>query len=302
MITHQKKIFGILQLTIGAIMISFSPVYVKLAHVGPTVAGFYRMLFGGIILAAIIWIKGERLSYGIHNILMAIVCSFFLALDTSFWHWSIRYVGPGFATLLANFQVFFLAAFGTVVLREKMTLKLLTPIFLAMFGLYLIVGINWNDLGGDYKMGILFGLIAAICYSAYILTLRKSQFGSERTTSLSTIALISLLTSFIMGIGTWVQREGFFIPDLQSWSALVGYGLISQALGWVLIAGGLLKLETSLVGLILLLQPSLAFVWDVLFFARPTGPLEVLGVLSALFAIYLGTTSRFRKCPIEESA
>ncbi len=295
MITHRKKILGILQLCIGATMISFSPVYVKLAHVEPTVAGFYRMLFGGIILTAIVWIKGERLSHGIHHVLMAIVCSLFLALDTSFWHWSIRYVGPGFATLLANFQVFFLATFGTVVLKEKMTWKLLTSILLAMLGLYLIAGLNWNDLGANYKTGILFGLIAAICYSAYILTLRKSQSGSGLTTSLSTIALISLLTSFIMGVGAWAQKEGFYIPDLQSWGALLGYGFISQALGWVLIAGGLMKLETTLVGLILLLQPSLAFVWDVLFFAKPTVPLEILGVLLALFAIYISTTSRFSK-------
>jgi len=144
-------------------------------------------------------------------------------------------------------------------------------------------------------------LIAALCYSAYILTLRKSQFGSRWISSLSTIALISLLTSLIMGIGSWAQKEGFFIPDIQSWGALVGYGFISQALGWVLIAGGLLKLETSLVGLILLLQPGLAFVWDVLFFARSTVTLEVLGVLIALFAIYIGTTSRFRSYPNEKS-
>ena len=248
MITHQKRILGILQLVTGATMISFSPVYVKLAHVGPTVAGFYRMLFGGIILTAIVWIKGERLSHGTHHVLMAIACSFFLSLDTSFWHWSIRYVGPGFATLLANFQVFFLAAFGIVVLREKMTWKLLSSILLAMLGLYLIVGLHWNELGSDYKTGILFGLIAATCYSAYIITLRRSQSGSGWTASLSTIALISLLTSFIMGIGAWVQKEVFY------------------------------------------------------FFARPTLPLEVLGVLLTLFAIYLGTTSRFNKYPAGESA
>jgi len=226
---------------------------------------------------------------------MALVCSIFLALDTTFWHWSIRYVGPGLATLLANFQVFFLTAFGAIALGEKLTLKLLISIPLAMFGLYLIAGLNWNDLGADYKTGILFGLIAAICYAAYILTLRKHQSGSVRTTGLSTIALISLLTALIMGLEAWVQKEGFYIPDLQSWCALLGYGVLSQALGWVLITGGLVKLEASVVGLILLLQPALAFIWDVLIFARPIVPLEVLGALLTLFAIYLGTTRLARQ-------
>jgi drug/metabolite transporter (DMT)-like permease len=39
----------------------------------------------------------------------------------------------------------------------------------------------------------------------------------------------------------------------------------------------------------LLLQPSLAFVWDVLFFDRPTDIADVLGAAMALGAIYLGT-------------
>jgi drug/metabolite transporter (DMT)-like permease len=37
-----------------------------------------------------------------------------------------------------------------------------------------------------------------------------------------------------------------------------------------------------------LLQPALAFVWDVLFFQRPTTLINWLGVLIALVAIYMG--------------
>ncbi len=49
-----------------------------------------------------------------------------------------------------------------------------------------------------------------------------------------------------------------------------------------------LKIRVSLSGLILLLQPALAFVWDVSFFQRPTTLVNWLGVLVALAAIYLG--------------
>jgi len=292
--THPKRTLGILQLTAGATMISFSAVFVKLAHVEPTMAGFYRMLFGGLILLAIVWFKGERLYHGLHNLLMVLLCSLFFALDLTFWHRSIHYVGPGLSTLLANFQVFFLAAFGIITLGEKPSLKLLISIPLAMVGLYLIVGLNWGELGTEYKTGIVFGLITAVFYSAYILTLRKTQSSSASKRTFSTIALISLLTSFIMGLEALGQKEYFRVPDVQSWWALLGYGFIAQVLGWVLIARGLLKSEASRAGLILLLQPTLAFVWDILFFKRQTGPVEILGALLALFAIYLGTTRQSR--------
>ena len=46
--------------------------------------------------------------------------------------------------------------------------------------------------------------------------------------------------------------------------------------------------EGSRVGLILLLQPLLAFVWDVLFFSRSITLVELTGAILTLFGIYLG--------------
>jgi drug/metabolite transporter (DMT)-like permease len=98
-----------------------------------------------------------------------------------------------------------------------------------------------------------------------------------------------------MGLEIWIQKEGFGIPDLQGWGALLGYGVVSQALAWILITRGFVRLETSVAGLILLLQPALSFVWDVLFFARPTDLLEVFGTFLTFYAIYLGATSRVKE-------
>jgi len=270
-------------------MISFSAVFVKAAQVGPTTAGFYRVLFGGVILLLILRLRREKLFRGFRHLLMILVCSLLFTLDLTFWHRSIGYVGPGLATLLANFQVFFLALFGATVLKEKLTSRVMISIPLAMLGLYLIVGLNWPRLDDHYRTGVLLGLATAVCYAAYILSLKKSQSGSAASGSLATIALISLFTAAIMGAEAWVQKEGLRIPDMQSWIALVGYGIVGQVLGWVFISSGLARIEASRVGLILLLQPTLAFVWDILFFARPTTFIEVLGAFLALLAIYLGT-------------
>lgn len=48
-------------------------------------------------------------------------------------------------------------------------------------------------------------------------------------------------------------------------------------------------MRASQVGLILLLQPMLAFVWDVLFFRRSFGGVQLAGAALALAAIYLGS-------------
>jgi drug/metabolite transporter (DMT)-like permease len=82
------------------------------------------------------------------------------------------------------------------------------------------------------------------------------------------------------------------VPDVRSWAVLVAYGVVSQVLGWIFIYRGLLSVEASRAGLILLLQPSLAFIWDILFFARPAGWTDAVGAILALGAIYLGTVGQ----------
>jgi drug/metabolite transporter (DMT)-like permease len=56
----------------------------------------------------------------------------------------------------------------------------------------------------------------------------------------------------------------------------------------VLIASSLPQVSTTEAGLALLLQPSLSFVWDVLFFARAVSTTELAGAVITLIAIYLG--------------
>ena len=80
----------------------------------------------------------------------------------------------------------------------------------------------------------------------------------------------------------------FRITGRHSLLVVATLALFSQSLGFILITHGLPKIRASLSGLILPLQPALAFVWDVLFFKRPTTLINWLGVLVALAAIYLG--------------
>ncbi|CAO0819763.1 hypothetical protein DFAR_1110033 [Desulfarculales bacterium] len=44
----------------------------------------------------------------------------FFALELTFWHRSIHLLGSGLATILAEFQVFFLAGFGALFFGERL--------------------------------------------------------------------------------------------------------------------------------------------------------------------------------------
>ena len=291
---RQERI-GALMVAAGAILISFSAVFVKLAHVSPTVAGFYRNFFGGVLLLIILAVKGGVSFKDRIHLVLGVLCGAIFALDLFFWHLSIHYVGPGLATILANFQVFLLALFGVVVLGERLNGRTLLAIPLAFCGLFLLAGVQWNHLGQVYQLGVIIGLAAAACYAAYLLVLRKLQSMPNAPKAMATLAVISIVAALLLGLATWLKGESFIIPDRQSFMALLAYGIFCQVVGWVLITKGLPHVRSSLVGLLILLQPSLSFTWDILFFDRQTDGYGVVGAIIALTAIYLGTTTKGAK-------
>lgn len=294
-LTHLKRLqrnTAIIHLIAGAVMISFSGVWVKISHVTPTVSAFYRVLFGGIfLLAAACWQK-EITWKGWQRLLLGFLCGLFLALDLFFWHQSIQYIGPGLATILGNFEVFLLAGLGVVFMGEKVSPRFFLAILMAILGLFLVVGIQWNQLGSQYKTGVYLGLTTAVAYTAFLLTLRKLQSGQTEAITFYSMMLVSFATAIFLGLQAVYSGDSFAIPDPQSWTALLLLGLTSQAIGWILISNALPRVRASFAGLILLLQPSLAFVWDVLFFQRPTSVVNWIGVIMAITAIYLGTVQK----------
>ena len=278
-----------LRLFIGAALISLSPVWVKLVDVPPSTSGFYRVLFGGAALVIYLLVTRRRLHMTKQTWSLLIIASFFLSLDLWFWHRSVIYIGPGLSTLLANFQVFIMMIVGIVFLRQMPRPVQMFAVPLAFLGLILIIGLDWDALPKDYKLGVIFGLLTAAAYASYLLTLRKVRETSTFRVPTREMAVVSVICAVMLAATVLVEGQSLAIPTIEDMGWLVAYGVLSHCLGWLFIVSSLSEVSTVEAGLALLLQPTLSFVWDVLFFSRPMTAIELLGAGIALIAIYLGT-------------
>ncbi len=92
-----------------------------------------------------------------------------------------------------------------------------------------------------------------------------------------------------------MSGESLAIADLQTGIYLLAYGVLCQAFAWVIIASALPKVNLTISGLILLLQPSFAYVWDVTIFSKAITGIEFTGAVLALIGIYIGTVRRADK-------
>jgi drug/metabolite transporter (DMT)-like permease len=275
-------------LLIGTVLISFSAVFVKLVDVDPTASGAYRMLIGGAVLALFVKLRGGVVWHGGAPLKIAALAAAFFALDLIFWHRSVIYIGPGLSTLIANFQVFILAGVGVLVFREAFRWQLAVAIPLALAGLGALLAPDWGRLGAEFQLGVGLGLAAAAAYSAYLLSLRSSRVAEVQSSSMANMAMLSLICGVMLLPAIPLLGERFAVPTIVDLGWLAVYGIAAQAVGWVLISNAMAHLPASRIGITLLMQPALAFVWDVVIFDRRFVGLQVAGATLALVAIYLG--------------
>ncbi|HTA64598.1 MAG TPA: DMT family transporter, partial [Xanthomonadaceae bacterium] len=211
------------------------------------------------------------------------------ATDLFFWHRSILDVGPGLATLLGNLQVFMMALAGVLLHREKLGWRFLVGLAMAFAGLWLLIGQGWSGFDERYRTGVVYGAFTAVCYAAYMLSFRHAQRERSTLDSSQLLSISSLLCAVVLAMLCMADGDSFAIPDTQTLIALIALGWVGQCAGWVLISRAMPQLPTSLVGLLLLLQPVLAFLMDVVLFHRATRPVEWIGLALSLCGIFIGS-------------
>ncbi len=293
---NNSSLRALLVLAFGALCISFAAIFVKVLGrdvLGPTAIGFWRTIFGAAILFGWVIVKGGSLKMPASIVGFSLVAGFVFFLDLFFWHRSIVFAGAGMATILANTQVFFVSVVGYLLFKERLSLLFVVAVVAAFGGVVLLIGVGSDvEFSTVYVNGVVFGLLTGIVYGTYLLTLKKAGHRPDCPSMLTVIAWTSLFTAFFCGVSMLIESDPYIPPDLYSVLILFALALVAQAVGWYVISRTLPKLRASQSALILLLQPVLATVWGVIFFAEHLTLLQIVGAAITLMAIYAGSVRR----------
>lgn len=284
----------------GVLSISFSAVFVRLAAVSPVTATFYRAAYAIPLLTAV-WAfsrDGERRPRGAR--LLALASGVILGIELAFWHRSIALIGVGLATVLANVQVVVVAAVAWILYGERPGAGTAALIGGILVGVALTSGLARPDAYGSAPVaGVALGAFAGACYAVFLLMFRAANRALAPTAG-------PLLDSTI-GVAVGALLCAPFDPRFAfapSWPAhlwLALLAVVSQVIGWLLIAPALPRLPALETSILLLVQPVFALMWGVLFFTERLSPLQWIGaalVLAGVGSVSISrTTSRTEVAP-----
>lgn len=299
--THTDRA-ALLSMLAGAALIGTNGLMVRFAQTPPTVSAFYRMLIAGVFLTLLLRLRGRWAPLPRRVWWLALMPAVAFATDLWLWHRSILLIGPGLSTLLANSQVFFMALAGLLLYRERIGPRFLAGIVLAFAGLWLLLGGEWSKLPAEYRWGVWLALGTGVCYAVYNISLRNVQQRAAQDRDgpapvEQVLAIVSLGTAVFLGLAVVGEGASFAIPSWWSLGVLLTLALVGHCLSWVLISRAMPHLSVALIGLLLLVQPIVAFLLDVGLLGRVTTPREWAGVAVSLAGIFVAGLKRRSRLP-----
>jgi drug/metabolite transporter (DMT)-like permease len=274
---------------LGALVIAFSAILVRLAEVSPSTAAFFRCAYALPLLGLLAWI--ERRRYGPRSRrdrLLALGAGLFFAADLVCWHYSIESVGAGLATVLANSQVVVVGLLAWAALGERPDGRVIASIPVVLLGVVLISGvIGVGAYGDDPALGALYGILTAIAYALFLLILRQGNSDQRRPAgplfdATLTGAIFSALAGIAIGDIDWV-------PDAEAQAWLVLLALTSQVVGWLLISVSLPRLPAVLTSILLMLQPVSTVLLAAILLSEAPSTVQLAGVAVVLGGVAFAT-------------
>jgi drug/metabolite transporter (DMT)-like permease len=261
---------------LGVLSISFSAVFIRLARVSPVAATFYRAAYAIPVLAVISLANRVRGARTRRDRLLAFASGLFLAVDLDLWHESIALVGAGLGTVIPNVQIVFVAIVAWMKLGERPRTRAIVMIGVVLAGVALISGLGRaGAYGTSPGRGVVLGVAAGVCYAIFLIVFRASNRGLVPPAGPLLEATIGMAIGALLSAG--FDPRFTFAVSRQAHLWLLALALVSQVMGWLLIAVALPRLPSVETSVLLLVQPVFAIAWGVMFFAERLSSVQWIG-------------------------
>ena len=273
-----RKLPGQLLIFFGALSLSFGGLIVK-SFDGATLWQilFWRSIFFSLTVLTFLIISYKK----------KIFISFYESGLPGFFGGiilSVGFCGYVFAmynTTVANtnfiisLQILFLAIFGYLFLKEKISAITLVSIILAMTGVFLMVG---NSLTSGEMLGNLVAFSMPITFAVLIMIVRKFP------------KVDMVPAQFVAGISCCII--GFFLSSklmISSHDIFLGFlaGFFQVGFGFIFITIGARTTPSAMIGIIMLSESVLGPIWAFLFVNERPSMFTLIGGGIILFAVLL---------------
>lgn len=271
-------------LVVGALAMGVSPIFVRLADVGPFTSAFWRVALALPALYA--WMRLSERARGKPTASFSratIFAGIAFAGDLFFWHLSIVTTSIANATFFATTAPIWVVLFGWLIFGARASAAILAGLGLCILGGAALLAQSFEMQGG-HALGDFFGLITGVFFGLYFLAVQAAREGSSAARV--TFEATTITAAVLLAVALILERQ--LLPQtLSGVAALLALAWISHAGGQGLLAVALGRLPAAFSSLVIFLEAIAAacFAWALL--GEPVTLVQAGGGLMILAGIYV---------------
>jgi len=275
-------------LIIGIIGVSTGSIFARLADAPALVTAAYRMGLAALILIPLAaWKAGDELrNLSVHDIKLAMLSGFFLALHFAAWISSLDYTAIANSVVLVNTIPLWVGLFTPLIAKDRIRGSTIISIIVSVIGAA-IIGFGDFDTAGKALWGDMLAIFGAVCAAIYLL------FGRNLRRKLSLLPYVSICYGSA-AIILWLVVLFLNLPitgySTQTVAAFWAMALVSQLIGHSSYNWSLKWFSTSLVAVSLLGEPIGSTLLAYIIFDEGLTWLKLIGGLFILSAIYIAAS------------
>jgi drug/metabolite transporter (DMT)-like permease len=270
-------------LVAGAVAMGASPIFVRLAEVGPFASAFWRVALALPLLFAWMRLADSGRPPGEHFSTAAILAGLAFAGDLFFWHLAIVHTSVANATFFATTAPVWVVLFGWLLFRQRVTAGVLTGLGLCLIGGTALIAQSL-ELRPAGVVGDAYGLATGVFFGLYFLAVQAAR----RTASAARLTFEATLVTAAILLVVALALEGSMLPcSARGVAALVAMAWVSHSGGQGLLSVALGRLPAAFSSLVIFLEAIAAagFAWLIL--GEPVTSVQALGGLAILAGIFI---------------
>jgi drug/metabolite transporter (DMT)-like permease len=279
--------FSLAALLVGALAMGNSPIFVRLADVGPFASAFWRVAGALPLLwawaAAEARVAGAPMSAAFRLDRAILLSGLTFATDLLFWHLAILHTTVANATFLATMAPVWVVLGSGLFIGERVAREVVWGLLLCLVGAAGLIGTSYR-LAPEHLDGDLYGVATSLFFGLYFLAVRVAR---RRSGSGRIVFLSSLISAALLFVVAALTEDRILPVSLGSAAALAGLALVSHTGGQGLLTYALGHLPAAFSSLVIFIEAVAAAVFAWVLLAEAVGPLQAVGgalILAGIFA------------------
>jgi drug/metabolite transporter (DMT)-like permease len=270
-------------LVAGAVAMGVSPIFVRLADVGPFASAFWRVALALPLLYTWVRLVDAADETQPRFAKAAIFAGLAFAGDLFFWHLAIVHTTVANATFFATTAPIWVVAFGWLLFGVRVTKAVLGGLCLCLIGGGALLAQSFQ-LRSTGALGDVFGIATGVFFGLYFLAVQAAR--ADTSAARVTFEATAISAAILLVVALCAERS--ILPHtVRGLAALVAMAWISHSGGQGLLSVALGRLPAAFSSLVIFLEAIAAAGFGYLILGEQVTGIEALGGLAILMGIFV---------------